>query len=484
MNSKIKASIIAGIILILLVGAVVALTLTSKPASDDSSSSTIVESKLLYEKKPEDIASIVIANANGGIELQKAGDSYAVAGLENLPIKVDSVTALLDSAAKVTTKKTIEEGASDLAKYGLASPTATVKVTFSDSAATVKEFMIGDSSTTAGQSYFALKGENTVYAVDTAAYSSLLASKLALIDTVLVAMPAADEAGAVAYPVIDDVSVTRGDLDYTTTLTHDKYLGDPLVAPEAESDTTHIMTSPIKAELKFEKATPFVRGMFGLSGAAVTAHPTKEELAAAKISEGSSGVVNFTIEGKEHNLIIGAPVAAEGEFAEGYLCYYDGLDVLLRIDKTALPWMTTDAINLVSSLIYLPNIFEVAKVDLVTKSGTTSFDLKGRDDAFTVTMNGKTMTPDYFKKFYQYLLSVPPDELYLEEPTAETSDVKLTYTLRNGEVHTLEYFNVENRRTIIVFDGVPSYLSRTSYFERLLSNMELLSTEGEIVDTY
>lgn len=484
MNSKIKGVIIAGAVLVLLVGAVLVLSFTGKPAESDSSSSvTDTQAKLIYEKKREDIASVSITNKIGGIEITKAGDGYEVDGLNDLPIRAESLEALLDSVAKVSVKKTIEDGASDLAKYGLTTPTATVKVSFSDSGATVKEFILGDNSTTSGQSYFAFKGEDTVYAVATDAFDPIVGSKLALLETTLIPMPPAGVDNSVIYPLVDEISVTRGDTDYTTTLTYDKFLGDPIVDTEG-ADTSHVMSSPVKAELDFEAATPLIRGMFGLTGAAVIAHPTPEELAKAGITDGSFAVVSATIEGQKHSLIIGKSLPAEGEFAAGYLCYYDGLDVLLRVDTAALPWITTNAIDVVSSFVYIPNIFDVAKVELVTATGTTTFDLSGKDDTFAVKMNGKEMTADYFKKFYQYLLMAPPEEFQLTEPTATTPDVKLTYTLKNGEVHTLEFFNTDSRRSIIAFDGATAFQCRISYVERLLSNMELLPTEGEIIDSY
>lgn len=498
MSSKIKAVIISSIVLVLIIGAMVALKLTEKTDSDSSSSSSEASSttsKLLYEEKPENVALVNIKNSEGEYEITQVDDTnWTIEEFENAPLDSSFLSGIANAVTSVTAQQVIEENAADLSKYGLSDPVAEVKVTFKDSDKTVKELLIGNETpSSSSYSYFAFKGEKTVYTVSTSQFTSMTAGKYSAINTVILATPETDTSGAVAYPVIKDINIKRSDLAYNVKLAYEApdetedsaTASAAALTSSAETDSTHVMTEPVKADLNDEKATPVIRGMFGLTASKVIAvNPTPDELANAGITT-PAVVVTTELEDKTYILTIGSEIKATDSTEAGYYGYVEGTDVLYQFSTASLPWLTFNTDDLASDLISLINIYELAKLEIITNSDDLKFEFSGDDsDTFTAKKNGVEMDGDYFRKFYQFVLSAPAESIWLEDPTSTTPDVKFIYTKEDGTVSNLEFYNTNDRQTIIKYNGMTYYKCRTSYIERLLANIALLDDKGEIVFTW
>ncbi len=486
MSSKIKGVIAGVIILILLIGAVVALKLTDKPNDSDSSSSSEVTSKLLYEKKLDDVDKIAVKNSEGEYEITRTGnEKWSVKEFEGLPMNDTFLTEVATAVSKVSSTKVIEENAEDLEKYGLTKPLADVKVTFKDSGNTVKELLLGNASPTSGQSYFAFEGEKTVYSVDTAAFSSLTQDKTSALNRVLLAAPADDN----SYPRIDDMTIERANLPYKIKLVYDdgkaQNLSDSSGSTAATAtDTVHKMAEPITSDLDAEKATPVIRGLYGLTAARIIAiHPTEEQLADAGINA-PTAVISMKAEQDNYKLTVGKTVPESVNDVGGYYAYFDGVDMLYQFNAAALPWLTLEPMNITSPIILSSNIKDISKIDITGANINSSYELSGADDTFAVKKNGVAVDTNRFKEFYQYILRASGDSLWLNEPETAAPDVKITLSLKNGGSETLEFYNTTGRQTIIKYNGKPIYKGRTSYIERLVSNIALLDSNSEIIQVW
>lgn len=490
MSSKIKAIIISSIVLVFLVGGIVLLKVTDstrKESSSSSSSSTT--SKLLYEEKQADVELVHIKNESGEYDVALSGDSsWTVKGYEDLPLNSNAISGITSAAASMTAADVIEENASSLSQYGLDKPAAEVKVTFKDSAKTVKEFLVGNETPSGGKRYFAFKGENKVYSVSSSSVSTFLKSASDLINTTLVEAVSDNN-----YPYIGDVTIERADLGFPVKLSYDESLdssasdsssssssSSSTSATASEYDTVHVMTSPIKASLKTENSSKLVRGIFGLTAkSAYILRPADADLEKTGITN-PSAVVTVKLEDKTYKLIIGSAYTDGSD--KGYYGMLDGINIVFKFEESALPWITFKPIEIVNPLITSTLIYDLSKIEIRTPEKTTVFDLEGdKADNFKAKMDGKDIDTDYFKDFYQFILMAPAESLWLEDPASATPDVKIVFTKDNGEVYNLEFYKVENRQTIIKYNGVTSYKCRTTYVDRLLSNLELLPTKGKLV---
>lgn len=480
MNSKVKAVIICSVVLVLLIGALVALKLTEAEPADSSSASSEVTSKLLYEKKQEDVQSVLIKTGGDEYEVTLSGDKeWTVEEFKGVPLSSNMLAAITNAVCTVTAQEVIEENASDLAKYGLADPVADVTVTFKDSAKTVKELLIGNPTPTANaKTYFAIKGENTVYTVFTSAITSLKNPKEAVVQTTLLEEPD-------TYPIIQEVKIERPDLGYDVRLTYDESLepstSDSSAASTAASeyDTTHVMVAPIKASLDSEQASPLIRGLFGLTAKTVTAVFPTDELKEKAGLNTPTAVITTVLEDKTYVLRIGAKDSGTGY----YYGMLDGVDVLYEFGEDALPWVTFKPSEITAYMIGGYYIYDIESLTLTTPTSKDVFELSGESTSeLVVKRNGNDMADSArFRTFYQFILMTPSDNIWTQEPASATPDVKLAYVMKNGDRHTMEFYNAENRQTIIKVDGITSYKCRTTYVERLLSNLALLDGTDEIV---
>ena len=488
MSSKVKIIIAGVIIIVLLTGSLVALKLTEKPTDTSSSSSSQVESKLLYEKKADDIESVKINNQYGEYEVSRIGaEEWTVKDYEGLPLNQTVIQGVIDSVASVVSTKVIEENATDLEQYGLTKPVADVTVTFKDGNKTVKELLIGNPSPTAGQSYFAFKGEKTVYSVTTQNFASLSNPKISAISTILLDTPADDT----KYPRIDDLTIERSDINYKIQLAYDESLvkkdeSGTAANPTGATDNVHRMVEPVKMELNGgEKVTAVLRGMYGLTASNVVAiHPTPEQLADAGITAPAM-VVTMKAEQDNYKLTIGKEVPTTVNSLGGRYGYFEGRDVLYQFNEQALPWLTLVPTDITSSMIVSTNIYELSKIEITTPDKSFTYDLTGADkDTFVAKKNGVTLNADKFRSFYQYILRTSGESLWLEDPATQVPDTKIVFTLKNGATQTLEFYNTTARQSIIKYNGKTMFKCRTSYVERLLQNITVLDDNGDIVQNW
>lgn len=479
MSSRVKGLVIGAIVLVFLAGTMVVLKLTEKSDADSSSasSSSSVASKLLYEEKQGDVQQVEIKNQNDEytVVLDPASTeedpAWTIEEWADLPLNGGALSAITSSVASVTAQKVIEENAPDLSKYGLTDPAAEVKVTFKDSQNTVKEFLLGDKAPTSGQTYFAFKGENTVYTVTTASFSTLTTSKLNAID--LTPVDSVTE-----YPVIKDVDIRRADLSYPVQLAYDPDVGVVEETKNAEYDYSHRLGAPFSFGLDSEESTPLLRSVFGLTAdSAAMVYPAAEDLEAAGFSA-PTAVVTTQLEDRSYTLTIGA----RDEESGNYYGMLDGIDVLYLFAEDSLPWVTFKPMDLIGLEYTNYNITNVEAISVTTPDSEDKFDISGESDDFKVLHNGAAL-PDseLFRKYYQYLLLLPAESVWLEEPAAAKADATVTFHYKDGHTATMEYYKTDNRQSIIKHDGVTCFKGPTAYVERLFTNIEALLNKGDII---
>ena len=479
MKSKVRLLIISAIVLILLVGAFVALKLTEPKdnlSSDDSSSSSIT-TKLLYDKDSEKITSVKIENQNGSYTVTKAGSGYSVDGYEGLPLDDKYLSAIVESTASVTAKQIIEENAEDLEKYGLGNEATKVEVTFSDSGKTVKKFRVGKEAYTAGQAYFTLDGDKTVYTVQSDQFQGVQKEKENVISHAFLKTPESDD----KYPVVDEVSITGKAIPNPIVLKYDASLKKD-DKTDFTYDSEHIMTSPVEAPLIKENATVVIRGLFILSASDVyKVHPTAEDLKAAGLDD-PSVIYSMKTEGKTYTLKIGNPVDNSSGL---YYGYFEGTDIIYTFDSVPLSFAKISASDIIQKSVTEKGLYDLKKLEIITSDKHLTLDIEGADnDTLKVKLNGKEFDKAVFQSFYPFILSTPCDTLYFDEPKTNNCQVKLILTDKFGNESVIEYYDNQFRRSAIKKNGKSEFTCNTSYVERLIGNIALLEAGEKPVTSW
>lgn len=484
MKSKIKFIIIIGIVLVLLIGAAAVLKLTAPEEEEQEETEAEVTSSLLFDKNPEDIEALTIKNETSEYKVERVGKdgNYMWTVFEYIyaPIDGSFINTLLQNAATMTAQQTVGENAPDLSIYGLDAPTAEYTVEFADSGKTVKNICIGNSVPGSNRLYMCFKGENTVYTVNSSDVSCFMRDKTACVNkTVYTARTAASEDDTTDYTRINRIAVSRKDIDYDIVIEYDTRQDEDSDAIIANS-SSHRLTSPVTLDLNPEKSNDVTSKVFGLTADsfAVIA-PTDEQKAEYGLDD-PYAVFDFDIAGESFTLTVGNEFTDEN-YGKSRYAMASGIDVIYCFAETSLPWLTVMPLDITTTMITGNYIYGVTTVDF-TGSQTAHFDLSGGSEDFAVKMDGEAVDAERFKKFYQFILRTPAEQLCFDEPEGEPA---LTVAIKSetGD-DTLEFFPSSDRRTIIRFNGVTSFSCKTAYLDRLTDNLVRFGNGEDIIENW
>lgn len=322
MNGTFKFLIAAGSACLILGGALLALKLTEKKPEEAPSGSP--DSKLWYEKNPELLKSVTISHTNGEYTLTKTSSGWEIEGMEGLPLDKTKLSDIEEAASKLATQKLITEETDDLDGFGLLNPALSVKVQFSDSANTTKEFSLGGSLLDSSLSYFAFKGENSVYAVKTSSFAVFRLLPEELISLEL-------------YPALENTAVPQ-ELSL-------KKAGweEPLILSgtiSEEEGTGYLNWAASSPENIIINANDYTLNLWGLKADGVAAVRPDGELLINSGIASPFWEATLSESGKSYTLKI-------SEDKEGYsYVLREGVPILYKIETAELPWNSLSGFEL------------------------------------------------------------------------------------------------------------------------------------------
>ncbi len=485
MKKNIKAVIACGAALVVVGGGYAALMLTdgdSDTSSSVSSSSepvAVIHDALLSFDKA-DITSISVTNANGGYESIPTGEVgedgmpvFTVKGIEDLDINANIVASLANSASSLGCDDVVEENAADLEKYGLASPLAKVTV---KTASETKTILVGNESPTSGETYCMIDGEKNVCLAATSSLSVFLNTEENFLSTTLIE---SDSSGN--NPVVDNITIERTDLEYDIVLKLDE------TKSESDSSTgtlaTHYMDEPVFSYLDVQKSQDATQGFFGLSAyTAISAHPTKEEIAAAGLENPMCTVTAEIQEGDTHTLKIGNKLdIAEGEY---YALMLNDNDVIYAVAAESVCWATLTPGDITSKMIFGTYVWDIGKLEInVNGNENVLFEGSGTSlDDYKLTKNGEKADVKRFQEFYQYLLKTSAEDFVIDEQPQGEPIVSINLETQKGTVkQTVEFYKADGKKSLIVVNGVPCFKCRTAYVDLLIENLSKFDTNEDFV---
>lgn len=506
MSSTAKG-LIAGIAALALLGGGIAAMKLTEPKPDTSSSSEQADDKLnIYSESADDVKSIEVTNDNGGYTLLRThkgekteqtttadttpastgtdpgnGNTYTIKDLENVKLDDSLISNVPTNAATLKAKKLIDENPSDLSKYGLDSPNATVSITFDGSNSKTIKLLVGN-DTPAGDIYVKLSDSNTVYSVASSFIKTYTYEKEYFVSLVCVEKP--DDKDC---PIVSSVVVDRSDLDYDMQFDY-----DPLSGGDGEhggTTATHVMTSPVNAYLNVSDSVKYTHGIFGLKAASVLSiSPSEKELEFAGITNPACTVTTTLENGTKYVLKIGIKYGEAGDNQSArYTGYLEGTDILWLFDATSVPWVEMKPEDAMSSLVFGSYIYDVSGISIKTSDKSLSFKCTGDSaDNFKVTLDRKDFDLDRFQSFYQALIKAPAEELCLSEDGIGEKIASVTITKSNGSPsENIEFYQADDNKIIIKKDGKVSFKCRASFVQKaLLPNIANVNGNGDFVTNW
>lgn len=495
MNKKVKSLIIGAAVALVLLGVLAYLLLVppkaeENPVSSSQSSAPAVSSttKRLYEGDPADVVSIAIeGDKTGSYEIVRDGDTFAIEEFEGLAQLTSSYDSLVDYYADITVARTVNEAPDDLSIYGLDDPVLNVTVTYKDGSS--HEIRYGDMMPTSDGYYLQIDDDSTVYAVSTTIFNNSNVVDLYYLDPEILDQweaPTDKEGNALrGSPIIDYLIINGGALGEYGTFRMENIPVEELTSSYA---STYRITEPVEADFRVRSDSEgndqnlvYIDGFIQYSakcGVAIP-RPTEEDLTACGFDE-PTATIDFSREGEPHFWTFGNLTTLE-DGTQAYYMMADDLPSIYLATVDQLPWLTAKIEDLFSRLRLLPMINDVESIDLYVQGTEYEITCEGESDTLVAYMNGKEVKTANYRKFYQYLLSAPAEELNIDNEPGEKI-ASITYNYYEGGSENLTFYDVGNRRCIISLNGDKIFLCRTAYVDTLARNCQKL-LNGEVPTT-
>ena len=483
MKKNVKAVIACAAVLAVTGGGYAALMLTDDADKPSVSSTpepvaTVHEAILSFEKK--NIQSVSVTNLNGGYESIPTGETgadgmpiFTIKGIEDLDVNTTLTASLLNSSSALGCDDVVEENASDLEKYGLASPQAEVTV---KTASETKTLIVGNESPTSGETYCMIDGENTVYLSATSALAVFMNTKENFVNTMLIPSSTDGE-----NQIVEKIVIDRTDLEYDIVLEYDDTTNES--GNTSGTLATHFMTEPVFSYLDVQKSQDATQGFYGLSAYSVVyAHPDDTQIEASGLKEPFGIVTMTTVDGESHIIKIGNKMnVAEGDY---YAVMLDDIDVIYAVSAESLCWAELTPGDITSKMIFGTYVWDIAKLEInVTGGESVLFTGSGTSlEDYEVTKNGKKADAKRFQEFYQYLLKTSAEEFVIDEQPQGEPTVVIELETQDGKTkQTVEFYKADGKKSLIVVNGVPCFKCRTAYVDLLIENLSKFDTTEEFV---
>lgn len=503
MGNTAKKAIIAGAVCAVLAIAVIILLLTApKKASESASESGLSQpqSVVVTEKSADSVLSISVKNEFGSFTFSRktratsdsegtVAASYYWTSEELLGVgQSDSaVRSFVSGFSSLTAKSVVEENTDALEKYGLKEPRATVSITFDDNTEKTLIFGITNPANTATV-YFS--DGNKVMLANESSVSGAFGEIKGFANLLITKALGADEQ-------VDYITITRKDL---SELVEIRYMSELETARSDEKYTvttlnTHRFTSPYTAEINVSKGGRLCGGVCGLTmKECAYLEANEENLAKCGLTDPFC-TVKFSYGGEERTLLLGdkakqivsQSTSDTPELYEvtGYYAVLVGVPGIFVVSTDAAPWYDFNPADYVSARPLSPYIYGCESVEVTVLGKTYNFVINGEEK--TVSLDGKAVDSENFKKFYEQLIGSVGEEVYTGDVAGEPDvTVKFIYNddyavLYGARENTLGYTSDSERKSIVSLDGKPIFRVRAVYTERLSENIAKL-LDGEDVN--
>lgn len=481
---------------------------TSESAGESSSTASEADEKVAINSyEQENVLKLEVSNQTGSFSFDRASREVSSTDddgnvstttqyywtspeLDGITRNDSTIGAFVRSMAGLSASSMVEEGASDLEKYGLAQPLSTVKVTFDDGTSNEIHFGIRNPAAS-NYVYCCVKDSSDVMQVSYYSTGSAFYDIKDFVSLVLTDAYDANNPQELEY-----LTIERKDLSEPVEI---EYMFD--IAAEAEDEdsvvttfNSHRIKSPITAELDTTSGQTICYGLYALSAASCQyIDPTEEELAQAGLDDPYCRI-SFKYGGKARVLLLGNEIRESSDDSDeeslssvtGYYAMFEGDRLVYAISTSNAPWYTFKVQDIMSRRPISPYIYTVDKLTVTTPDGEYVFTVDGDSDNHTFYYNGEALDETNFKSFYQHLITSMGEELFFEEADYEPY-IKVQFDYREEYYDTygrssdvLEFYKSDDRKSIVRVNGDVLYKVRQVYTDRLLSNLDALLNGGDI----
>ncbi|MCI8405705.1 MAG: DUF4340 domain-containing protein [Oscillospiraceae bacterium] len=492
MSKKIRTIVIGAVVLLVLAAAVAVLMLLPEKEEDSSSILTPTTSSVsIADQSSEQVRSISVKNREDAYTIELAGENlWRIQELGDFPANQSQYNTTRIQVSTLTAIQVVEEHSTRLGDYGLQPAEAEIRVEFQDG--TSYEVALGNISPDGLRRYARrLDTEtDTVYGLSTTALSAAYLPRTAYLDTQVTPAFASETGAGIELNLL---SITGN------------YMESPIVIQEIEDDDPDKeramdsvkMTSPVRSLVDSMWMQNNVYSFFSLTADEVVAvSPT--DLSVYGLDPAYMTAEMRYEETSSFRLLVGSGIDSEGNPAANpkdiasYYVMREGVDLVYAVPKENLPWVGVKPSQVITSLVILPNIASVDRVELelegkkhtlqITQTPNPEEPDDPQKNDFTFTMDGAATDEDMSRKFYQLLLSTGIQDVNLTERELSSPSMSITYHMLDGTSDRIDFYVLEDLTTIVSLNGNNAYIGRSGLVDKVGKELSNLLS-GEAVET-
>lgn len=508
-NKQILIWSLVGVAVLGIVTAILLLTAPDKQSQDAGSTgqdSTLTEEAddlTLFNRSENEIASVNVTNSSGSYTILPTGGTdsdgkpvWTVEGIGTAPLNETDLAAAAGYGVSLEAREFVEEitDSSQLAKYGLAEPRASVVTKLNDG--TELTLSVGDEVPTSSTSVYITADGKNVYTYYKSRCEYFLRNRLGFVD--LTAVPAYDQSSG---EEVRRMTIERIDLEEPIVL--------EAILPDDENAIqvyTYRMLSPYTAYADLTDVPTFVYSLFGLTASECEwVGMEEQDYEIAGLNEPNC-VVTVETNQRTYKLTLGKALVEtkeddSGSTTQTVRAFYgvsdDRPDILYRFEASDLPMMSIQPEKLLSKLFLMPYIYSLNSLrysdpegrDVTIGIETIPAKDEDSEDQHSFTLNGEPTKDQPVKDLYQYLISAAGEELYFDSDKGELlAEIVYSYNDRNEGMNgsdTVRFYSSNtDRKVIIELNGENLFKTRQGYVTQLYSNIDNYLSGGEIVYTY
>lgn len=419
------------------------------------------EAHLLMDKQINDVMKITIKNETDDFVVEQIGGGFAFANINAELLNFEYVQQLIADSAYVEYLELVKDNADDVSVFGLENPVSKVTIQYNDS----KELTlwVGNPGPQKNTRYVLDKNNNNVYLFDEAATIRFTMSIKRYLDFVLV--PPNE---------ISDVMKT------ITSVTYEgKILPQPIVIKKIdETDenqlrqassfgvASHLMIEPTLQKLDLGEAIDQFMALVGLLGYGVEEYNATPETLKKYGFDDPLLIANFDFspDGAREAVPYQLKIVQKDQ---EYFAMVNNNGVIHKIEDEAFLHLSYE--KLISRWFYTPLLLDIDQLNIVINQKNFDFVIeKPSKNTIEVTLNGKKVDSDTFRKFYNLVVSASHDGTY--QPFNKNNQKELM-TIEFGYIDDLKlndvvkYYQGDTRRNKVCFGEVCDFVIRDTYVE-------------------
>lgn len=491
MSKKIKAIIACVVVIALLAGAALALYFTrEEDTSGEEKYSEAQENTItIYKQHPNDVQRVKIKNAFDEYTIEQVHENkWRVPELQDFENIDYKYLETMSRVASFVSSLVVEEDCDDLSRYGFDNPLLSFEVEFEDG--TKNGITIGAESSDKRMFYAIETGKRTVYGVLKGQFEVLGYTRYYYINDVLI--PGIEGDQQTDIPLVTRMKVERPDLEKPIIL-------DSLSKEELSTGIQQSilkMTSPVTSLISETPAQTYVYGNFGITGGEIVCAKPTEEQAKEYGFDNPTSVFEVDYDGAyEIRVVTGKGIECEHDEDEdltghkhkivSYYAMNNTMDQVFKVKASDLKWMDMQPKDIISSLVFIPSIKEVSEINATIGGKEYNVELFLGEDktdvsSMTSKVNGKDIPFTSTQKLMQLIQYTAVQDLNTREIDFAPS-ASIEYVYRNGKKDKIEVYMFDDRTTVISFNGNKAFVGRSTYLDKLESEI-INYVEGKDVD--